>query len=84
VQYCSYREESNDGQGQAANADLAAINSDGKITHGRPNQKAKQYISRESDTQAIPFFHAALALKLELMTGIEPVTSPLPRECSTN
>jgi hypothetical protein len=21
---------------------------------------------------------------LELMTGIEPVTSPLPRECSTN
>jgi hypothetical protein len=23
-------------------------------------------------------------LNLELMTGIEPVTSPLPRECSTN
>jgi hypothetical protein len=22
--------------------------------------------------------------KLELMTGIEPVTSPLPRECSTD
>ena len=26
----------------------------------------------------------ATAEILELMTGIEPVTSPLPRECSTN
>jgi hypothetical protein len=25
-----------------------------------------------------------LLLNLELMTGIEPVTSPLPRECSTD
>ncbi len=30
-----------------------------------------------------PFFKRTLS-KLELMTGIEPVTSPLPRECSTN
>ena len=27
--------------------------------------------------------HCALEI-LELMTGFEPVTSPLPRECSTN
>jgi hypothetical protein len=27
---------------------------------------------------------AHLLQTLELMTGIEPVTSPLPRECSTN
>ena len=34
----------------------------------------------------IVFLSNALATNqnLELMTGIEPVTSPLPRECSTN
>jgi hypothetical protein len=28
--------------------------------------------------------HDIPTTKLELMTGIEPVTSPLPRECSTD
>ncbi len=28
--------------------------------------------------------HISTKSNLELMTGIEPVTSPLPRECSTN
>ena len=33
----------------------------------------------------ILFLPNAVSLKnLELMTGIEPVTSPLPRECSTD
>jgi hypothetical protein len=34
-----------------------------------------------STAKAVPF---RVSLKLELMTGIEPVTSPLPRECSTD
>jgi hypothetical protein len=32
----------------------------------------------------LPLFQLATTENLELMTGIEPVTSPLPRECSTN
>src|SRR5205823_12064298 len=32
----------------------------------------------------LPLSYSRPCQTLELMTGIEPVTSPLPRECSTN
>ena len=37
----------------------------------------------DSTTELLPPFDRH-PKTLELMTGIEPVTSPLPRECSTN
>ena len=44
-----------------------------------PNQRSCRVERR--DTR--PLAHLP-APNLELMTGIEPVTSPLPRECSTD
>ena len=37
-----------------------------------------------ADTETLADTSTMLLRILELMTGIEPVTSPLPRECSTN
>jgi hypothetical protein len=49
-----------------------------------PDKNANCETKKQAISNNSAIIPETLSKILELMTGIEPVTSPLPRECSTN